>query len=702
MSLLLLCACWGKSSIDVITPWTPPADPVPETPQVCVLPAAKPIASLLRVSNFEYQQLATDLLKTPVGNAAFTRWVPVPAVFGFDTMSEARIDAQSLNEQLKTAELLTAQLLASPEIIGRCPAPTARPPAVCTEKATYDATGDFSGAQNQACWSYLDSRGPMTFSAANGRWESAEPGTFVWNTGLHPGVAADAIRRWTSPHDGAVTFSGEFRDADPGGGNGITAVIRKNGAELWRSVIANASGDTFDLRLTLKRGDTVDFVVNATAADPAYDSTALSVSIGFTAALNTAGWTWDSCAKPIVEHVASRMLRRPLRAEELADYASMFTAVSAEGVIAEDPNVFWTALQTVTQAALIPPSVLYKSEAVGALPADQRSYEVASRLSLFFCSSFPDEQLWALAANGMLNDPKVVEAEATRLLDKCLHRFADNFAGQWLAYRARLDAPDMEPLTPSMRRESAEVFAALVASNAKATDLLAPGFTLVDQPLATHYGLDFGPADGQPLHRITTSKRGGLFTHAHFLTSTAKGSDFKRVIDRGIWTLNRVLCRQLPPLNAATREEIASSMMSLDPNLSLAERMKEHRNKATACYTCHSQMDPIGLSLEKYDGQGLWRDTYADGKPITNDFKLDGVDVRDPNELSAVVAKSPDFGKCVVTQLLTYGLNRPMTDGEKECTAQQMAFPLDRSQPSLKSLIVSSFITSLRLTGGLK
>ena len=34
------------------------------------------------------------------------------------------------------------------------------------------------------------------------------------------------------------------------------------------------------------------------------------------------------------------------------------------------------------------------------------------------------------------------------------------------------------------------------------------------------------------------------------------------------------------------------------------------------CKTCHSQMDPAGLSLENFGALGEWRDTYAGGKGI--------------------------------------------------------------------------------------
>lgn len=702
ITCVLLAACFGKSNIDIVTPTNPPVEPIPAGPEKCLLPGAQPVKALLRVSNYEYQQLAADVLGAPVSDATFARWTPVPQVFGYDTMSQSNIDSQSLTEQLRTAEQLTARLLATPELLALCPAPQAPLPAACTQKAAYDPLGDFSQTQGAACWSFLDSAGAaMAFEAANSRWESPDHSTLIWSTGMHPGGALDAVRRWLAPQDGSIILSGEFKDVDPGGGDGVTVFIKKNGAELWRATLPNASGDTFELRLSVKRGDTFDFVVNRTG-DPYYDTTAFNAAIAFTEARNTRGWTWDNCARPIVERVAGRMQRRPLRAGELADYQALYATAIADATTADLASPTWAALETVVQAALATPSVMYKAEVSGGLDEAERGYEIASRLSLFFCSSYPDDELWSLAAAGSLSDPKVVEAQANRLLTRCLTRFASNFAGQWFAYRARIDAPDSDALTPSMRREAASMFASLIEGQAMPVDLLSPGYTLVDQPLASHYGLPFGDPDGSPVHRIATTLRGGLFTQGYFLTSTAKGSDFKRVIDRGIWTLNRVLCRQLPPLNAATREEIASSFAAIDPKLPLSEKMKLHRSKGSTCIQCHSQMDPIGLALEKYDAQGLWRDAYPDGSPIKNDFQLDGVNVSDPMELASEVKQSFDFRECVVTQMLTYGLQRVMNDEENECVSQSIAYPIDHTQPTLRDVVIQSALTSLKLTGGLK
>jgi hypothetical protein len=178
---------------------------------------------------------------------------------------------------------------------------------------------------------------------------------------------------------------------------------------------------------------------------------------------------------------------------------------------------------------------------------------------------------------------------------------------------------------------------------------------------------------------------------------TATGSEFRRPIHRGLWTLTRLLCRSLPRLDAATLEEISNSVGMIDRNLSIREQMALHRNNAARCGGCHNLMDPIGLALEKYDRQGLWRDLYANGVPITSDLELDGVVVTDPHALAAAVENSPDFKACVATKLLTFGLNRGPLD-EELCVAKELSSLPDGGTPTLKQLTVDSLLKSLELT----
>ena len=54
----------------------------------------------------------------------------------------------------------------------------------------------------------------------------------------------------------------------------------------------------------------------------------------------------------------------------------------------------------------------------------------------------------------------------------------------------------------------------------------------------------------------------------------------------------------LPRLDPATLQEITASFGNIDQSLPLPKQMELHRNSATRCGSCHSQMDPVGLAME--------------------------------------------------------------------------------------------------------
>ena len=131
--------------------------------------------------------------------------------------------------------------------------------------------------------------------------------------------------------------------------------------------------------------------------------------------------------------------------------------------------------------------------------------------------------------------------------------------------------------------------------------------------------------------------------------------------------------------------------------LPLPARMKLHRDSSTRCGACHSHIDPIGLALEKFDPQGLWRTTYADGAPIVSDLELNGTLVRDPYELADALGTAAEFRTCVSTKLLTFALNRGPVDGE-QCVIERLAEPLSGGRPTLQTLAVDALMKGIELT----
>jgi hypothetical protein len=97
---------------------------------------------------------------------------------------------------------------------------------------------------------------------------------------------------------------------------------------------------------------------------------------------------------------------------------------------------------------------------------------------------------------------------------------------------------------------------------------------------------------------------------------------------------------------------------TVNGRLSVRERLSEHRTNAQ-CAPCHNMMDPLGLSLEKYDAIGRRRMSEA-GSAIDSSGGLpDGSKFGDVNGLESALLRRPDlFVGTVTEKLLTYALGR--------------------------------------------
>jgi hypothetical protein len=90
----------------------------------------------------------------------------------------------------------------------------------------------------------------------------------------------------------------------------------------------------------------------------------------------------------------------------------------------------------------------------------------------------------------------------------------------------------------------------------------------------------------------------------------------------------------------------------------MREKMVEHRVRPD-CVQCHRLMDPIGFSLENFDGIGLWR-SHEEGTPVDASGELyDNTRVSGPDGLRGWLSKYSDqFVTVAAEKLLTYALGR--------------------------------------------
>jgi len=165
-------------------------------------------------------------------------------------------------------------------------------PFALAATTTYKASLDYSSTQGYRGWYYRDSQGRnMTWSSSKNLWQGAETYLVLWNSGGHPGNAADAQRRWVAPSSGTIRITGKANDLDTGGGGGVTVSIRKGSTVLWQQAIANGNttGLSYDVTTSVTAGQAIDFVINRGAdGNNNSDSTGFDPTITYTTS-GTAG-----------------------------------------------------------------------------------------------------------------------------------------------------------------------------------------------------------------------------------------------------------------------------------------------------------------------------------------------------------------------------------------------------------------------------
>jgi hypothetical protein len=322
-----------------------------------------------------------------------------------------------------------------------------------------------------------------------------------------------------------------------------------------------------------------------------------------------------SDAARLMRGFMTRAYRRPVEEADVRRFVGVVKGAMDAGFD------FTDAMVAGYTAVLSSPGFLYLDE-----PRSGRldGIGVAERLSYFLWNSAPDDRLRMAALRGDLSRPSGVRAQALRLLeDPRSHRFVEAFLDSWLDLRVLADTAPDEQLYPdyqlddllveSMAAETQAFFAELLRDNAGVVALVDADFVMVNNRLATHYGLD--GVDGVSVRRVKVpsgSVRGGLLTQASVLKVTANGTSTSPV-RRGAWVMNRIIGRPPPPP--------PPSVPAVEPDIrgatTIREQLAKHRT-LESCNACHRLIDPAGFALESFDVMGGWRERYrvSGGEPV--------------------------------------------------------------------------------------
>jgi mono/diheme cytochrome c family protein len=370
----------------------------------------------------------------------------------------------------------------------------------------------------------------------------------------------------------------------------------------------------------------------------------------------------DAAARRILSKLLRKAYRRPVSDADIQGPFDLYLESKKEGG-------FDAGIEMALSAVLVSPQFLFRVEQdAPAIPANTpyrvSDLELASRLSFFLWSSIPDEELLDAAAGGKLHERAELTRQVRRMLaDTRSKALVSNFASQWLHLR-NLDSmtPDMrlfpdfdDNLRQAFRQETELFIENVLREDRPVLELLNAKYTFVNERLAKHYGIP--NVYGSRFRRIdlgADSWRGGLLRQGSILTVTSYATRTSPVI-RGKWVLDNLLAvpPPPPPPDVPTLKD-----NTVDGRLSVRSRLAEHRSNP-ACSSCHNLMDPVGLSLEKYDAVGRRRAAEG-GAPIDVSGGLpDGQKFDDVNGLEAALLRRPElFVGAFTEKLLTYALGR--------------------------------------------
>lgn len=414
------------------------------------------------------------------------------------------------------------------------------------------------------------------------------------------------------------------------------------------------------------------------------------------------------CLKSTIVDFGLRAYRRPLSAEEIADFDEYILARRAD---ITESNTADQVAQVILTTFLQSPSFLQREElAVEDTDAQGNfvlnSYEVASRLSYLIWGSMPDQALFDAAKAGTLLTKAQVLTQAQRMVadekarfvarefhDKYVQLTDSQKADRWAGTQksATLFPAFVPQVTGDMIVETQMLFDDVFTSDGSFQDLFLTKNAFVTSRTAPIYGVT-GTFGETPTKTTLDDTRPGFLTRIGFLAAFSN-QERNNPIVRGAFITKDVL--GVDP--GAPDPAAAQTMLPNDPSLTTLRDRVDAMTKEGSCAGCHTPfVNPPGFVLEAFDASGAVQTldhTFVEaGSPVNTaaDIKLsvagDPVHVTTPAELMQAIAGAPGAQRLYASKWVSYAFDRVAT-GPDLCTIDTLSTNIAAGGYSIKQLV---------------
>lgn len=369
------------------------------------------------------------------------------------------------------------------------------------------------------------------------------------------------------------------------------------------------------------------------------------------------------CARAFISQVAPLLYRRALSSEHIE------SLVAEAGKAADALHSFHDGLGVVVEGMLLSPNVLLVAEGTEEDPGHpgvQRldAWSLATRLSLFLWNASPDAELLEAAGSGALQTRRGLAAQVDRMLasprieDGVRALFDDMFEFENFGTLSK-DGQIYPTFTGETAVDAREqtlrtVLHHTLARRADYRDLFTTRETFMSPSLAPIYKVAAQGPGWTPYEFPPDSPYQGLLTQVSFQALHSHPGRSSATL-RGKALREVMLCQVVPkpPANVDF-----SAVQNPDGSVKTARERVAFHLKNPSCAGCHRITDPMGLSMEAFDGAGQFRE-QENGVDIDTTGNLDGVEFTDVVGLGRALRDNPQLPWCLVRRTFAYATGTP-------------------------------------------
>jgi len=379
----------------------------------------------------------------------------------------------------------------------------------------------------------------------------------------------------------------------------------------------------------------------------------------------------DRCAKKIISHYGSLLFRRPLDKSEQESYLQLTSNAF------DKLGTFYEAIEYGLTALLVAPDFLLRMERVIEDPENPGQYRldpysVAERLSFFLTGSSPDAELLNAAKKGKLNTAKGLEKQVERLLASPRYEHAvRDFFNDMLTFDAIEELSKDPIIYPAFNSDVVQdakeqtlrtIVYHLLEQQGDYRDLFTLRDTFLSRDLGTIYRLPVAARDDWEQKTFSEqSERVGIQSHLSFLMLHSHPGRSSPTL-RGVAIREIFLCQHMhdPPADVDFSGFNEANNMERP---TARDRLEAHRTQPV-CQGCHVLMDPLGLTLERFDGLGAFR-THENSRLIDVSGSLDGQQFEAASGLGAALHDYSQTPECLVKRMYGYAVGRDADSAER-------------------------------------